>query len=58
MVYLDSIDTNVRIRILIIINDLNIMDIASGRVTKDPKGHTTVKYPIENITFSQNILKV
>lgn len=59
MVYLDRIDTNIIIiRSLFIRKDLNIMDIASGRVAKDPKGNIIVKYPIKNVTFSQNILKV
>ena len=58
IVYLDIIDTNVRERSLFILKDLNIMFITSGRVAKDPKGHATVKNPKENVTFSQNILKV
>ena len=57
MVNLDSIDANVRIRRMFILNGLNIMVTAGWRVPKDPFGFAIVKWPKINVTFFQNILK-
>ena len=43
MVNLDSIDANVRIRRMFILNGLNIMVTAGWRVPKDPFGFAVVK---------------